>query len=127
MISVAATDASATLPAATLDLGAQTISALNSNAATFADGPSYPVVVLGSPENVSPGCDAADYARPDVRGALVVTLRGVCDRWVRAELGQAAGAAAVALLNADPGYPPFEGEIARVCVAASRSITSSAV
>ncbi|HET7539366.1 MAG TPA: S8 family serine peptidase [Polyangiaceae bacterium] len=116
VLSVAATDASPTLPGASLDLGEHSISALNANAATFADGTSYPVVVLGSPENVSFGCDAADYAGPDVRGALVVTLRGACDRWQRAILGQAAGAAAVAMLNADPGYPPFEGEIPGVTI-----------
>jgi subtilisin family serine protease len=116
VLSVAATDASPTVPGATLDLGAHAISVLNANAATFADGASYPVVVLGSPDNVSFGCDAADYARPDVPGALVVTLRGACDRWLRAGLGQAAGAAAVAMLNTDPGFPPFEGEIEGVTI-----------
>ena len=116
VISVAATDASPTLPGASLNLGAQSVAAQNSNGAVFADDTSYRVVVLGTPDDVGVGCAAADYDRPDVPGALVITLRGVCDRVDRARLGQAAGAAAVVLLNSEPGYPPIEGEIAGVSI-----------
>jgi hypothetical protein len=51
-----------------------------------------------------------------VAGALVVTLRGTCARVDRATLGQAAGAAAVAMINTSPGYPPFEGAIPGVTI-----------
>ena len=44
-------------------------------------------------------------------GDIVVTMRNTCDRVTRAELGQAAGAAAVILVNNGPGLPPFEGNI----------------
>jgi minor extracellular serine protease Vpr len=116
VISVAATDATPTYPGAILDLGGQSIEVQNSNGAAFADGAQYPVVVLGSPDNVSLGCDAADYQQAGVKGALVVTMRGVCPRVDRATLAQAAGAAAVALINTDPGLPPFEGEIPNVTI-----------
>jgi minor extracellular serine protease Vpr len=116
VISVAATDATKTYPGANFDLGGQSIEVQDSNGAAFADGTVYPVVVLGTPDNVSLGCDAADYQQPGVKGALVVTLRGVCPRVDRATLGQAAGAAAVAMINTDPGLPPFEGEIPGVTI-----------
>src|SRR6185295_19467282 len=93
-----------------------TIQVQNSNGAAFVNGTSYPVVVLGTPGAVGLGCTADEYNRPDVPGALVVTQRGVCARTDRATLGQAAGAAAVALINTTPGYPPFEGEIAGVTI-----------
>jgi subtilisin family serine protease len=116
VLSVAATDATPSFPGATFTVGSTTFQAQNSNGAAFADGTTYPVVVLGSPGAVGLGCTAAEYARPDVPGALVVTQRGTCDRVARATLGQAAGAAAVALLNTDPGFPPFEGDIAGVTI-----------
>jgi minor extracellular serine protease Vpr len=116
VLSVAATDATKTYPGATFALGGQSIQVQDSNGAAFADGTVYRVVVLGTPDNVSLGCDAADYQQPGVKGALVVALRGVCRRVDRATLGQAAGAAAVALINTDPGFPPFEGEIPGVTI-----------
>jgi hypothetical protein len=116
VLSVAATDATPTFPGALLAAGGSSIQAQNSNGATFADGTSYRVVVLGTPGAVGLGCAAADYMRPDVPGALVVTMRGTCARTDRATFGQAAGAAAVAMINTDPGYPPFEGEIPGVTI-----------
>ena len=116
VISVAATDATKTYPGATFDLGGQSIQVQDSNGTAFADGTAYRVVVLGTPDTVSLGCDAADYLQAGVKGALVVTLRGVCPRVDRATLAQAAGAAAVALINTDPGFPPFEGEIPGVSI-----------
>jgi minor extracellular serine protease Vpr len=116
VLSVAATDATPTYPGALLNLGPTTIQAQDSNGAPFADGTSYRVVVLGTADNVGLGCAAADYALPSVPGALVVTLRGVCPRVDRATLAQAAGAAAVAMINTDAGFPPFEGDIPGVTI-----------
>ena len=117
VISVAATDAAPTFPGANLTFDGGSIQAINANGASFADGTSYPrVVVLGSPGAVGLGCTAAEYARPDVPGALVVTMRGTCARVDRATLGQAAGAAAVAMINNDEGFPPFDGQIAGVTI-----------
>jgi subtilisin family serine protease len=117
VLSVAAMDGTVpTYPGATLTLGESTIQVENSNGGAFADGAVWPVVLLGTPENVSLGCDATDYARSDVPGALVVTLRGTCPRVDRATLGQQAGAAAVAMINTSPGYPPFEGAIPGVTI-----------
>src|SRR5581483_6524752 len=45
-----------------------------------------------------------------------VTLRGTCPRVLRAQLGQAAGAAAVAMINTDSGFPAFEGPIQGVSI-----------
>lgn len=117
VLSVGAMDATVpTYPGALLDLNGATIRAQDSNGAAFTDGTAYPIVVLGTPGNVSLGCDAAEYARPDVPGALVVTLRGNCDRVARATFGEQAGAAAVAMIDNAPGYPPFEGPIAGVTI-----------
>src|SRR5207248_675611 len=44
-------------------------------------------------------------------GKLVVALRGVCARVDRAIFGQRHGAAAVALINNDPTFGVFEGNI----------------
>jgi len=38
-------------------------------------------------------------------------VRGTCARVARAIFGQQAGAAAVAMVNNAPGYPPYEGRI----------------
>jgi subtilisin family serine protease len=116
VISVAATDATPTYPGATLAFEGGSIQAQNSNNATFTDGTSYRVVVLGTPAAVGLGCTAAEYAGPDVAGALVVTQRGTCPRVDRATLAQAAGAVAVAIINSDTGFPPFEGDIAGVTI-----------
>ena len=64
---------------------------------------------------VSLGCDDADYASV-VPGEIVVTVRGSCARVDRAVKGQAAGAAAVILLNNGPGLPPAEGTIPGVTI-----------
>ena len=47
-------------------------------------------------------------------GDIVVTLRGVCARVDRAIKGDAAGAAAVIMINNAASLPPFEGDIAGV-------------
>ncbi len=117
-ISVAAIDSSgATFPGATAELSTGTsITMQNSNGASFTNGTTLPVAVLRTsyPSGpVSLGCNPANYTGypGGVSGKLVVTVRGVCARVARAIFGQQAGAAAVAMINTDAGFPPFEGEI----------------
>ena len=116
-ISVAATDALAGLPVATLALtpGAP-ITAQNSNSGAFANGTNYPIVVLrNSDGSVSLGCDPNEYdpAKTGVplTGKMVVTVRGTCARVFRAGAAQHFGAAAAAMINSSAGYPPYEGPI----------------
>ena len=119
VISVAATDSSTGFPAANLALTgvANPILVQDSNGAAFGNGTSYPVVVLRNANGtVSLGCTEAEYDKTrnggiDIGGKLVVTLRGTCARVFRAGAGQHYGAAAVAMINSSPGYPPFEGPI----------------
>ena len=117
-ISVAATDALASLPVATLTLtGGATITVQNSNAAVFPDGSTYPIVVLRNADGtVSLGCNPAEYDKTqnggiDITGKLVVTVRGTCARTFRAGAAQHFGGAAAAMINTSAGYPPFEGPI----------------
>jgi len=107
VVSVAALDAESTLPAADLALGSTTIRVANLNAAVFADGARFRPVVLGSAAAPSDGCNADDYARPDVPGALLVMVRGNCFFDDRMALASAAGAAGIALIDNVEGYPPF--------------------
>jgi minor extracellular serine protease Vpr len=115
-ISVAAMDAIASFPGATMVLSTgKTVVAENSNGATLPGGPLTVAVLRDSypSGNVSLGCAPADYTGypGGVAGKLVVTLRGTCARVARAVFGQQASAAAVAMINTDAGYPPFEGQI----------------
>lgn len=117
-ISVAAVDASgATFPGAVAALSTgKSITMINANGASFTSGTTLPVAVLRTsyPDGpVSLGCDPADYTGfpGGVTGKFVVTVRGTCARVARAIFGQQAGAAAVAMINTDAGFPPFEGEI----------------
>ncbi|MDQ2934783.1 MAG: S8 family serine peptidase [Chloroflexota bacterium] len=111
-ISVAALDTIASTPGAALSLSTgQTINGQNSNSAALLRS-SVPIVVLrDAGGNVSLGCDPQEYVNSNVAGKLVVTQRGTCARAARAIYGQQAGAAAVAMINSDAGYPPFEGPI----------------
>ena len=111
-ISVAALDTIPSTPGAAMSLSTgQAINAQNSNSATLPGG-SLPIVVLRDTSgNVSLGCDPQEYVRANVAGKLVVTQRGTCARAARAIYGEQAGAAAVAMINSDAGYPPFEGPI----------------
>jgi len=112
-ISVAAVDSHASFPGETLALvPTGGITALDANGIPAADGTALQVVVLRTSSGaVSLGCDPAEYTAAGVKGKLVVTTRGVCARVARAVFGQQAGAAAVAMINSAPGYPPFEGPI----------------
>lgn len=72
-----------------------------------------PILVLRDGADLGLGCDPFPAA---ARGAIVITRRGVCPRVQRAENGQAAGAAAVVMVNNAPGLPPVEGPIAGVTI-----------
>jgi subtilisin family serine protease len=112
VISVAAMDSTATFPGAAMTLNTgKTIEVQNSNGAALPGG-ALGIVVLRNPNgSVSLGCNEAEYVDATIAGKLVVTLRGTCDRVFRAVAGQKHGAAAVAMINTSPGYPPFEGTI----------------
>ncbi|HQR12522.1 MAG TPA: S8 family serine peptidase [Casimicrobiaceae bacterium] len=116
-ISVAATDALAGIPTASLALSADgTITVQNSNSGVFANGANYPIHVLrNSDGTVSLGCDPNEYD-PNITGVplagkVVVTVRGVCARVFRAGAAQHFGAAAAAMINSAAGFPPYEGPI----------------
>ncbi|GAA2519077.1 S8 family peptidase [Winogradskya humida] len=113
VISVAASDPVPSFPGASLALGTGTsLDAINANGATFADGLTLPVKVLGNGAGgIALGCSVAEFDQPGVAGALVVVARGTCGRVAKAVYGQAAGAAAVLMVNTDAAYPPFEGAI----------------
>ena len=116
VISVAAMDSTSGFPGVNLALNiGTTVRAQNSNGAPFVDATTLPIVVLRNPDSsISLGCNDSEYS--GVAGKLVVTLRGICDRAVRATLGAAHGAKAVVMINNAPGYPPVEGEIPGVAI-----------
>jgi minor extracellular serine protease Vpr len=121
VISVAAMDATAHFPGATLGAAPSgTMSAINANNATFSDGSVYPVAVLyntpGVPASgVSLGCNPSEYSTTtggtNVVGMVVVTKRGTCARVFRPGAAQHFGGIAAAMINNAPGLPPFEGYI----------------
>jgi minor extracellular serine protease Vpr len=116
VISVAATDAHAVYAGALLNTGAATIQAQDSNDAPISSA-TLPIYVLrDAAGGVSLGCNEAEYVDSAIAGKLVVTLRGVCARVQRAQFGQAHGAAAVAMINVGPGYPPEEFAIPGVTI-----------
>ena len=115
-ISTAAVDSTESFPGVALNLGpGNTVVALNANAATVANGTSLQIAVLqddpATSENEALGCSVAAFEKANVAGKLAVSVRGTCARVARAIFGQQAGAAAVAMVNTDAGYPPFEGPI----------------
>ncbi|MEZ5216474.1 MAG: PA domain-containing protein [Ilumatobacteraceae bacterium] len=61
------------------------------------------------------GCDPAEYVDVET-GEIVVTARGECARVDRAIIGEAAGAAAVIMVDNGDGLPPFEGDIPGVTI-----------
>ena len=118
-ISVAATDALAGIPIATLTLSSgPTITVQNSNNATFANGSNWPIVVLRNANGtVSLGCNPSEYDKTqnggiDITGKIVVTVRGTCSRVFRAGAAQHFGAAAAAMIDTSASsFPPYEGPI----------------
>jgi minor extracellular serine protease Vpr len=121
VISVAAMDATARFPGATLAITPSgTLSALNADNARFTDGSVYPAVVLyntpGSPSSgVSLGCNPNEYSAAtggtNVTGKVVITKRGTCARVFRAGAAQHFGGIAAAMINNASGLPPYEGFI----------------
>jgi minor extracellular serine protease Vpr len=114
VISVAAMDASRpTFDGAAIGLAAGTITGIDANG-----GPlpvTGPIKVLKNTDGtISLGCGASEYA--GATGTIVVTVRGTCARVDRATFGQAAGAAAVIMVNNGAGLPPFEGPIPGVTI-----------
>ena len=114
-ISVAANDSSPTFPGFTLAFTGGPITGINANAATVANGTSYTIKrILDNPAtatvNESLGCNVSDYGTL-APNTMAVVVRGVCARVAKAIFGQQAGAAAVAMINTDSGFPPFEGPI----------------
>jgi subtilisin family serine protease len=114
-IEVAAVDAISNLPGAILDIGSG-IRAIDAN-----DAAGFPItgrldVLKDGAGGIALGCSASDYAAVKP-GDIVVTLRGTCPRTDRATLGQAAGAAAVVMVNTTAGaFPPQEGTIPGVTI-----------
>jgi minor extracellular serine protease Vpr len=107
-ISVAALDTNESFPGGTIQLASGNVTAIDANGAPLPVTGRLHVLMAGS--SIALGCDAADYASV-LPGDIVVTARGVCARVDRATLGQAAGAAAVIMVNNASGLPPFEGPI----------------
>ncbi|HET6212020.1 MAG TPA: S8 family serine peptidase [Micromonosporaceae bacterium] len=112
VISVAASDPTASFPGAHLALSTgPTIDGINANGAAFTNGTTLPIKVLKTGAAISLGCDPNEYNVPGVAGAVVVVRRGTCARTARAVYGQKAGAAAVLMVNNANSLPPFEGPI----------------
>ncbi len=113
-LSVAAANGIATFPGATMTDGTNSFTMINANGATIPAGPLQIKVVGDGNGGVSLGCALEDYV--DVAGKIAVVKRGVCARVDRAVLGQAAGAAAVIMINNATSYPPFEDVIPGVTI-----------
>ncbi len=113
-LSVAAADATPTFPGAVLTSGVTSLQMLNANGASIPSGELAIKVISDGNGGVSLGCAAEDYA--DVAGKIAVVKRGSCDRVDRPILGQAAGAAAVIMINTSDALPPFEDVIPGVTI-----------
>ena len=118
-LSVAAMDTIEGTPHVDFIAPAGTIDMQNSNGSTDLPVTGTVVVLEDDPETAdvdeSLGCAASDYAAVQP-GDIAVTYRGVCARVDRAILGQAAGAAAVVMINNADSFPPYEGAIAGVTI-----------
>lgn len=117
VISVAASDATESLPGATLTVGDQAIEAINANGASLPGGPLTIVTLKDDPataEQEQLGCSADAFRKAGVvpgGNQIAVSIRGTCARVARAIYGQEAGAAAVVMVNSTNTLPPFEGPI----------------
>lgn len=119
VISVAAVDSAGTLPGADLELGEQTIRAININGADLPGG-GLAVVSLAGESNGDEalGCSVAAFERagisadPDAPAQIAVVDRGVCDKVAKAAYGQVAGADAVVMIdNTTDPFPAYEGQV----------------
>lgn len=116
VISTAAVDSTEKFPGANIAFSNGTsLGALNANGANLAGlPPMKTVVVKDSAGNVSLGCSPEVFTAAGIvpgGNQLAVIQRGDCARVAKAIYGQQAGAAAVLMINTDPAYPPFEGQI----------------
>jgi minor extracellular serine protease Vpr len=112
-LSVAAMDTSIEfIPGAAISGGP---SGINANLADLSTPVTGTLHVLMDGDAISEGCDAAAFAGL-AAGEIAVVVRGTCARVEKVTVGQAAGAAAVVMINNDSGPPPFEGEIADVTI-----------
>ena len=115
-VSVASVDSHQSFPGAQVTLNNGSLLAINANGAPLPTGPLGIVVLRNAGGGVSLGCNEAEYVDSVIAGKLVVTLRGTCARVDRATFGARHGAAAVAMINTDDTYPPYEGPIAGVTI-----------
>lgn len=118
VISVAANDATAQFPGASLTVDGQSVDAINANQADPLPAGPFTVVVLkddpSTDENEALGCSVAAYTKAGITSGgnqIAVTTRGTCARVARGVFGQQAGAAAVVMINNAADYPPVEGPI----------------
>src|SRR5262249_44749509 len=110
VISVAATDSHEQFAGFHVSFGNGTsLDALDSNLATVPDGTHYDHVKVLTGADVL-GCSPAAFGTLEPN-TLAIVQRGTCARAAKAIYGQMAGAAAVAMINTTPGYPPVEGPI----------------
>jgi minor extracellular serine protease Vpr len=115
-IEVGAVDAVSTLPGATIAVGAG-VAAINANVASGFPITGRLIVPMYTTGEIVLGCTADEYAGIQP-GDIVVTRRGLCPRTDRARLAQAAGAAAVVMINDSDldVFPPLEGPIDGVTI-----------
>ena len=122
-IATAAVDSTSEFPGVTLELSTgASVTAISANGVAPPDGTVYRVVVLqddpATAENEALGCSVAAFSKAGIttdeeqEDTLAVTVRGTCARVARAVFGQQAGADAVAMINSDASFPPYEGPIA---------------
>ncbi len=119
VVSVAANDATAQFPGATLTFADRsTISAVNANAATPLPSTPLTVVVLKddpqTSENEALGCSVDAYTKNGIKkggNQVAVSVRGTCARAARPIYAQEAGAAAAIMIDTSANFPPFEGPI----------------
>jgi minor extracellular serine protease Vpr len=115
-LAAAAMDSTPNFLGATLTLNkGGPLTAQNDNNQTLPGG-SFSIFVLPDTagtgtEGVSLGCDETEYDPAKITGKVVVALRGICARVDRAVFGFRHGAAAVVLINNDPTFGVFEGDI----------------
>ncbi|MCC6495056.1 MAG: S8 family serine peptidase [Propionibacteriaceae bacterium] len=119
VISVAAVDSAGTLPGADLELGDETIRAINANGADLPTGDLTVVSLAGGQTGDDAlGCSVAAFERagisadPDAPAQIAVVDRGVCDKVAKAAYGQVAGAEAVVMIdNTTDPFPAYEGQV----------------
>ncbi len=113
-ISVAAYDALPDIPMATIGTADGDIRAVNMNGSTGLPVSGPLEILLSGTSGLSPGCDLDRYAGVS-EGDIVVVKRGDCSFADKGGLAQAAGAAAIIVVNRDDGgvrhdeLPPYVG------------------